>query len=76
MPYKVAKQGRRYHIVKAGGPAKGKRATTGPGQRGGPVKKGGHVSKAAAQAQADAINMSLRRAAGKSSPPKRRKAHG
>jgi hypothetical protein len=65
MPYKVAKQGDRYYVVKAGGQAKGKRATTGPGQKGGPVKKGGHSSRAKAVAQAQAINLSLRRQAAK-----------
>jgi hypothetical protein len=65
MPYKVAKQGDRYYVVKSGGAAKGKRATTGPGQKGGPVKKGGHSSRAKAVAQAQAINLSLRRQAAK-----------
>jgi hypothetical protein len=72
MPYKVARQDGRYYVVKAGGKAKGKRATTGPGQKGGPVKKGGHSSRAKALARAQAINLSLRRAAGKSAPPRRK----
>ncbi len=65
MPYKIAKQGDRYYVVKSGGPAKGQRATTGPGQTGGPVKKGGHATRAGALAQMRAINMSLRRDAEK-----------
>jgi hypothetical protein len=72
MPYKIAKQGDRYYLVKAGGPNKGKRGTTGPGQTGGPLKKGGHKTRAGALAQMSAINMSLRRAAGKSVPRKKR----
>jgi hypothetical protein len=72
VPYTAEKQGGKYYVVKAGGPAKGKRATTGPGQRGRPVKKGGHSSRAKAMAQAQAINLSLRRAAGKSAPPRRK----
>lgn len=73
MPYKAAKRGGRYQVVKAAGPAKGKTATTGPGQTGGAVKKGGHATKTAAQKQATAINLSMRRAAGKSAPPAPRK---
>jgi hypothetical protein len=72
MPYRIAKQGDRYYVVKAGGSAKGQRATTGPGQTGGPVKKGGHATRAEALAQARAINLSLRRAAGKSAPREKR----
>lgn len=55
MPVKAAKRGDKWRVVEA---SSGKVAR-GPG--GGSVKKGGHSSKAAAQAQARAINASLHR---------------
>ena len=53
MPVKASKRGGRLQVVES---ASGKAAR---GAGGGPVKKGGHSSKAAAQAQARAINASL-----------------
>ena len=66
MPVSVKKMGDKFRVVES---RTGKVAT---GQKGTSVDGGGHASHADALAQVNAINISERRRAGKSAPPKPR----